>query len=859
MYAFAGVRAGKLYTREFNQSGKEKLRVTGSFQPKFFIPCSEEKSTHISTLGRPLAEMSFESIYDAKDFLKENRESLNLHGMTKFEQQYLNEKYFSVPSEERAKYSKFLNIAIFDIEVCASGGFPDMNYPNQPVTAITIYTTNTKKYHVFALRPKEDTQGWSKDNSYFKTHDKFSHIVDDIVYHEFDTERDMLMDFLIFWRNDYPHVVSGWNTEGFDVSYLTRRMEQILGEELTQTLSPFHIINVENGHDSFGNDRVYVELYGIQHLDYLALYKKHTFENQEQYSLNHISYVELKEKKINYDEVSNLYELYCLKYQKFVDYNIKDVVLVVHIDKKLQLFNLVFDIAYLALINFEDTYSPVKTWEALMYNYLLEEKKVAPMGKHNHKGEKYEGAVVFSPKVGLHKWIVSFDATSLYPSIIRQWNMGPDTIIGDTYSVSGYHMRDVTPERFLNEEIDISAAVSNNVALAANGACFDKTKWSIAAKMMKMVFDGRTEAKDKAKQLKKEYEKTKDEELKSLISMYNTRQLALKVLLNSFYGACGNQYFSMYDLRIAEGITLTAQFIIQWAQKSVNEYLNKILKTNKDYIIAGDTDSIYFTLDPLVKKVYGNSNVGVAQVVEFCDKVCKQIENDCLKPAYEKLFGMSNAYENVISFKREAISDVGFWVAKKKYALRVYDMEGVRYSEPSVKVTGLEIVKKDYPEVSRNALYDSVVIILDGDKTKLKSFIDSFRKQFEEFDLLQIGVPKGVSNIAKYQNGDSYVSGTPFNSKAAINYNVLLARHGLGSKYNKINEGDKPYIIYLKTPNPLRDDIISFPDMLPPEFGLHKYVNYDKHFENTFMSPLTNITTAIGWDISGKATLDDFF
>jgi DNA polymerase elongation subunit (family B) len=356
-------------------------------------------------------------------------------------------------------------------------------------------------------------------------------------------------------------------------------------------------------------------------------------------------------------------------------------------------------------------------------------------------------------------------------------------------------------------------------------------------------------------------------QLEKDISKYKNLQLAKKVQLNSAYGALGNQYFRFFDVRMAESITLSGQLSIRWIEARVNEYLNKLLKTEgEDYVIASDTDSLYITFDRLVKQVFakgdGVQNLDTDRVVKFLDDVAQKKIEPFIDKSYQDLADLMNAYDQKMFMKREAIADKGIWTAKKRYALNVYDNEGVRYTEPKLKVMGLEIVKSSTPQSCREALKSAVKLIMSSDETTVQKYVADFREQFKSLPFEEVAFPRGVTDLTKYTtNGDEleFIKSTPIHVRGSLLYNHLLKQHKLEKRYESIKDGEKIKFCYLKTPNPVRQNVLSIMSSLPKEFGLSEYIDYDTQFNKAFLEPISAILSAIGWSAEKKATLEGFF
>jgi DNA polymerase elongation subunit (family B) len=611
---------------------------------------------------------------------------------------------------------------------------------------------------------------------------------------------------------------------------------------------------------------------GIATLDLLALCKKYspTGQSQESYRLDNIAHVELGERKLSYDEYGSLHNLYKDDYQKFIDYNIKDVDLVDKIDDKGKFIELALTLSYDNKCNYEDVFAQVRMWDVICFNHLKAKNIVVPPIEKHEKDTAYVGAYVKDPLIGFHDWVASFDVNSEYPSVIMGSNISPETIVEADDYTDGMHRiiaDGVSVDKLLSKSIDTSSLDTDNVCLTANGQFYRRDKQGFMPEMVEKMFNDRKVYKkamlDAETQYENETDKAKKAELKKKIAKFKNLQLSKKVSLNSLYGAMGSKYFRFFDLRNAIAITTTGQLSIRWIERSLNNYLRKILKTEDDYVIAVDTDSVYLRLGPLVGKTIGE-NIGAgdtARVISFLDKVCENKIQPVIDNACGDLGDYTNVFQQKIIMKREALADKAIWTAKKRYILNVYNNEGVQYAKPKKKVMGLEMVKSSTPTACREKLKEAIDVIFDTDETAIISFIETFRSEFANLPLADIAFPRGLNALVKWHDKKTlFASGTPIHVRGAILYNHLLSKHGIDTKYQMIQAGEKLKYIYLKEPNHIQSNIISFPaGGIPEEFDLDKYIDYNTQFDKSFLEPLKIILDAIEWKSERVSSLEDFF
>lgn len=741
-----------------------------------------------------------------------------------------------------------IRVANIDIEVGSDEGFPEPDQANGPLTAITV-----KQFGYFMTFGCGDYINRRNDLTYIKCSD----------------EIDLIRKFISWWQTEYPDIITGWNVQNFDIPYLVNRITKLLGESEAKRLSPWNVINDKLVDLGMNRKIKSYSILGIATLDLLDLYQRYAPDgkSQESYKLDNIGHVELGERKLSYEEYGSLYNLYKEDYQKFIDYNIKDVDLVDRIDEKNKLIELALTLSYDNKCNYEDVFAQVRMWDVICFHHLKAKNIVVPPIERHEKEAAYVGAYVKDPIVGFHNWVASFDVNSEYPSVIMGSNISPETIIEpDSYSgcMLSIISSNVTVDRLLNKSIDTSCLKDENVCLTANGQFYRRDKQGFMPEMVEKMFADRKVYKkamlDAQSQYEIETDKAKKEELKKTIARYNNLQLSKKVSLNSLYGALGSKYFRFFDLRNAIAVTTTGQLSIRWIESKLNDYLRKILKTERDYVIAVDTDSVYLHLNDLVLQTLGESSDPV-RTISFLDKVCETGIQPVIDKACRDLGEYTNVFQQKILMKREVLADKAIWTAKKRYILNVHNSEGVQYAQPKKKVMGLEMIKSSTPSACRDKLRESIDVIFDGTESDVQEFVQKFRGEFETLPLADIAFPRGVNGLVKYADKRSiYASGCPIHVRGSLIYNHFLSVHGLDTKYPLIQGGEKIKFMFLKEPNHVQSNVIAFPQGgIPEEFDLQQYIDYNTQFEKSFVEPLKIILDAIGWKTERTSSLEDFF
>jgi DNA polymerase elongation subunit (family B) len=800
------------------------------YSPTLFVP-SKKKTEYKTLEGEYVEKIQPGSVRDCREFYKkyENVDGFEIYGNDRYIYQYISEKY---PEDEIKFDISKIKLVTLDIEVASEQGFPDVESCSEEILAITIQDYTTKEIITWGVKPFNNTQS-------------------NVTYHYCPSEYELLNHFINHWMVDVPDVVTGWNIQLYDIPYICKRLTRVLGEKQMKRFSTWGLVTEGETYIQ-GRKHTTFDIGGLTQLDYLDLYKKFTYKAQESYRLDYIAEVELGQKKLDHSEFDTFKDFYTQGWQKFIEYNIVDVELVDRLEDKMKLIELALTMAYDAKVNYADVFYQVRMWDSIIYNYLKKRNIVIPPRNKSQKNEKYSGAYVKEPIPGKYDWVVSFDLNSLYPHLIMMYNISPETLLEEKHPT-------VSVSKILDQNLNFE--LYKDYAICANGAMYRKDVRGFLPELMEKIYNERVIFKKKMLAAEQEYENTKNKELVKEIARCNNIQMARKIQLNSAYGAIGNQYFRYYKLANAEAITYSGQVSIQWIMNRMNAYLNKILKSGDvDYVIASDTDSLYINMGSLVECVFKGREKTTEGIVSFLDKICEMELEKYIESSYQELSDYVNAYEQKMFMKRECIAERGIWTAKKRYILNVWDSEGVRYEEPKLKIKGIEAIKSSTPAPCRKMLKESFKIMMNGSEDDMIEFIENARNKFKSLPPEQISFPRSASDVVKYKSSsDIYIKGTPIHVRGALLFNHYIKLNKLSNKYSLIQNGEKIKFIYLKKPNIIHENVVSFIQEFPKELGLDMYIDYDLQFEKAFLEPLKIILDSIGWSVEKTVNLDAFF
>lgn len=816
------------------------------FKPSLFIPTKNEDTDYFSLIGnKPIKEKKFDNMNEAKEFIEryEGVTGFDIYGNGNFVTQFIQKKYPGTIDFDM----NTINVLSFDIEVDVSEKYPDMEICDNEITSISVKSSKSDDYHLLARKDYDKNKTLSGVDP------------ENIHFMKFDTEAQLLKRFVEIWKNNYPDIVTGWNVEYFDIYYVIMRIIKLFGEEKTKDLSPWNLVPRKKTRKIFNRNQSTFEISGVSVIDYMDAFKKfgYKYGPQESYKLDHIAHVVLGEKKIDYSEYGSLSELYRRNPQLYLDYSLKDTVLIQRMEDESGLLSLVLTVAYSGGVNYSDAFGTVGIWESIMFRRLMTDNVVPPI-KTGSGGELGDlvGGYVKDPKIGLANWTVSFDLDSLYPHLMMQYNMSPETYMPDKRI-------EVDADKVLNGEFQNEHG--DEYSVCANGVCFSNKKLGIIPSIITEMYAERKAIKKEMLECEQKEQDTHDPSerklLKKQITQLHNRQMSIKIAMNSLYGASANRYFLYYIREMAEAITTSGQLSVRYGAKSINDYLNRALKTDDvDYIEYIDTDSNYVNMSPVIEAAFGTTDVDQKKGEAFLSKIANTKIQKSLDEGYDELARRMGAYRNAMSMKLEKITDRTIFLGKKRYLMNTLSSEGVHYEKPKISMTGVEAIRSSTPEVCRDVMKKLFNTILNGTEEEVQKEIREFKEEFFKMGPEEIGKTSGTDDIEKFMSNGTYSKGCPIHVRGSILYNKTLKENKLDHKYETINSGDKVKFVYLTLPNPIQENVISFPgDQLPRELNLNKHIDYETQFEKVFLKPMKTILESLNWSHEKVDTLEDFF
>jgi len=860
----------------YDAQGK-RFQTTTDFKPDLYLRNDTNNDTsYISSDGVPLKKLT-KTIPNFYDFIQEYNDRLSIYGNIDPIYQYIYKHY-----GQQKDFYNLKNIRTFyiDIEIYSNDGkFPDPSEADHEINAITIKDSRTKKIYTFGLKPYEiaSTVLEKEFNDIDIKFDK-----KDVCYKHCEDEEQLLEYVVKMFQKLKPDVITGWNSKLFDMPYLTNRINNILGISYVRKMSP---INSAKAKTHYVNKKEidYFDI-NITNLDYIDLYKKFTYITRESYTLDFISETELGARKVKFDGTLN--DLYDDNNQLFIDYNIKDVELVYQLNEKMQLIELAFTLAYETGITFDDVFGTLVVWDVLMYNKLKKQNKEIIPKKKNSIKIPYPGAFVKQPKIGKHENLTMFDLNSLYPNLAIGHNMSTETkveyddipqeikdnILSKFESSVEYETptikksfwnkikgfinrfikrrvydKDIKDSNWvfnhfnklvLNDKIDLSLLKKHDLSMTPNLKFWRRNKQGIIGEAMEEKYNLRVATR----------KLMFDEKDKKLLVSFHLKQMALKILINSGYGAFANNYFRYFDIDVAEGITTSGQLTIKYVEQEVVKRLKGMV-----YSVYCDTDSVFFSCTNMINKIkkkYPNKEFTKKQTVQLVEKYSKEKIEPMIKTVLDELQDKLNYYKNTMVMGNELIGDVGIWVKKKKYVVRKWIEDGYWLDKPELKVTGIEIVRSSTPQVVRTKLKEILWDLFDNDKDYLIKDLKEYKKEFFNMSVDKISFPRSVNNLEKYQDDEKiYGLRTPIHVRGSLLHNWYINKHDMDYVI-PIYSADKIKFIYLKVPNVMNNEnVFSFKGEFLDYFKLSEYIDYQVQFEKAMLTPVNILTTAIGYDI----------
>lgn len=820
---------------KYIEDGVRKQELV-NFQPVRGYECAEETEWK-TVYGKNLYVRRFDNMEQCKEWTADNNGIFRIYGDIKNEIGFITETYSGdVPVQK-----SMMNIYNLDIEVyCGTTGFPKATNPENYINAITLQNMVTNQYYVFSLKDYTPT----KPN---------------VHYEKCTDESNLLVQLIDFFNRNDIDIITGWNIEFFDIPYIHDRMCMLLGENEFKKLSPVRKVR-KNTKTVNNKELVTWDIQGIINWDYYLLYDKFTFDNKESYTLDFISNYELGQEKTKFkEEFGDLNTLYNDNFEKFIEYNIRDVELVYLLDQKLKFIDIALAYTYMMKCDAENIFGTLYPWDAFLYNELYH-KHILCNPKRGASAMEFMGGYVREPDKGMHDWITVYDIVSSYPNQIISSNMSPETVISRQIVDEDEELQGILEKFHSIEkciEVDKMAEITpilqkKNMTYTSNGQFFSTVKQGFIPEVVQRVFKERVAVKGLIKAAKEKGDRAEIEYLES-------RSQVLKIALNSLYGAISAPYFRWFDIRIATAVTYQGQLCARGA----GTYLNENLELPWKY---SDTDSLFFSLKEIVEQRFGDQQPDKETIVKFLLKYQDKILQPCIDEFFDKLAANMNQHQATIKMEHECIADVAIFVEKKKYVMHQLYKEGEWFiDKPKLKVKGIEIVRSSTPQVVRDKLKTAVAMIFDTmDNDALITFIEGFKKEFYQMSFEQISSPRGVkfgtidSKTNEYREYSLESKGLPIQVRAAFIYNQCLEKWKL-DKYVPIGDGSKIRFCYIKKPNKVGSDVIACIDKMPPEIKSQFQIDYPTQWAKTFVAPLTKIFECIGWNFSKTNSLEAFF
>jgi len=874
---------GKTYIREYSEDLKKSIKRETPHKSEYYVQ---------DTLG------TYKGFLDGKSLRKVEGSAYNINGAYGEK----SAKYVAIRDEYfgKERYNKAPNTWYLDIETKVgynSTGFPNAEDAAEEICLIQLWDTNTKKGYVIGL------EEWYNRKDY--TYDF------DLEYIKCTDERDLIEKFLEMFKELDPFMIYAWNGDGFDYPYIFNRLKNL--KINTNRLSNYGSATLKTKKLDNGQLVHSVQSQGHQFMDMMVVYKKFVYSNVPNYSLDTIGEIETGDKKINHDNYLKFDDFRIGKYKilgnesqeqknkklhkaavaletldkedprrtrlqtyiqqksysDFVDYGVRDFVLLKGIHDAQNFTMLMTNMADQMGCLLGDVLGTLKAWDSYITNYISKDNLIAPPKESSDEQPNVVGGFVRASEIGKHRWILSSDVNSMYPLLgMASFNMSPETWIPyaerhpDVQMISDIlktqdedKILEITTEQWAKIK---AIAQEHNVALGVGGAVYRKDTQGVIPQLVTKIYGGRKQAKKEQFQWEQKSidlkEQGKDHSQEDhFATLKNTEQMTAKIQINSLYGALAAKHFSMYNEQIAQSITGSGRYFIKMLANDVEDKLQSMIKSKEPYIVAGDTDSIYFQIAPFIDKYTQGKTI--TEKTKWADAFYKKVIEPVVQKSIQTLAENLNAFDpSYIGAEREIIADAGMFVAKKKYAARVRDLEGKIYPEndPYMKIQGLEIIKGGTAPFSKKYLKEAVPVILDSDEDGIREWFNNVRSKFLQVPLDEISNTAGVSKVynpdwGKVINGRKV--SIPFGSRICVTTNKYLEAQELTENYSKIEGGDKIKVLFLRQPNALSSEAFAYNDVRFAEM-FKKDIDYDTTFQKFFVSPLQGMLDAIGIDLN---------
>jgi len=832
----------------WDEAGK-RVHYDSSYEPYVYVETATNPvATSIFNTG--LKKVTFKNQMERSRYLKSGSIKRVFENLPPA-QQFLVDTYWE--DNDKPEFSTNpLKVYFLDIETYSVDTFPNVDDPQHQINVITVYDTLSKTFITWGLA--NDYKSENENVRYIRCND----------------EPTLLTKFIDFIEGDYPDILSGWNSEFFDIPYIINRINLVLGENAANRLSPVGSVYFRTVMGKFGKEQKRYHIDGVACIDYLDIYKRFGMGMRESYKLDAIGELELGENKVDYGDQS-IAELADSNWKLFVDYNIQDVNLLVKLEAKLKYLELLRMLAYAGCTTFEAALGSLSIITGLCAIKARHKKVRIPTFIRDVVEGKNEGAYVSEPQKGFQQHIISFDANSLYPNVMISLNLSPETKIGkiiskDDKEIAIQHVNGqvfkLTPQKFIKFVNDEKIAISKAMVL------FSQKKQGIIPEIVDSYYQRRVEIKKLLKKAKTKIadlstESPEYRELQHNLEYLNIQQFTIKILINSIYGYFGNKHSSLGDDDIARSITLTGQAVI----KHSNQLLIDFVKANsavtdeelKTYspIIYNDTDSSYVSIKKIVEHKGIKLKDAKGKITKEYYSIVQQIEDHLNVGIKEWGTKVLKSTDCRLVFKREAIADAGLFLQKKRYVLHVLDDEGIPCSK--FKYTGVEVVRTTMPGPIKPYVKKIIeTMLLTQSQQETNKVFNETYDIFKKLPVEDIAFVMGIKGYEKYANrseGFNTVKGMPIHVKAAYFYNKMLERLNIVNDYEKLGTGDKIRYFYISQPNKFGLSVIGYKYYYPKEFGNVIVPDREKMFEKIVYSVTERFYDCVGWKVKSPSMM----